>query len=110
MPLPPRVQEKLNRAFREDDGRRQATDALRSWIESTPSPEAERVALAILKLGEGDLGKLTEAIACARKDPRDVMAWAEYPEEIRLPPDGGAAELDAARARDRAQYLRWLND
>ena len=46
--------------------------------------EQERVQLAILKLSEGNEEKLREFVAVAKRDYRDVLFWAEYPEESRL--------------------------
>ncbi|HYR24029.1 MAG TPA: hypothetical protein VEP30_14015 [Chthoniobacterales bacterium] len=46
--------------------------------------ERERVQLAILKLSEGNEEKLREFVAVAKRDYRDVLFWAEYPEEARL--------------------------
>jgi hypothetical protein len=46
--------------------------------------ERERVQLAILKLSEGNEEKLREFVAVAKRDYRDVLFWAEYPEESRL--------------------------
>ena len=46
--------------------------------------ERERVQLAILKLSEGNEDKLREFIAAAKRDYRDVLFWAENPEESRL--------------------------
>jgi hypothetical protein len=45
--------------------------------------ERERVQLAILKLSEGDPEKLRSNIEAALIDYRDVLAWAEYPEQMR---------------------------
>ena len=46
--------------------------------------ERERVQLAILKLSGGTEEKLREFLAVAKRDYRDVLFWAEYPEESRL--------------------------
>ena len=46
--------------------------------------ERERVQLAILKLSEGNEEKLREFVAVAKRDYRDVLFWAENPEEARL--------------------------
>ena len=46
--------------------------------------ERERVQFAILKLSEGNEEKLREFVAVAKRDYRDVLFWAEYPEESRL--------------------------
>ena len=46
--------------------------------------ERERVQLAILKLSAGSEEKVREFVAMAKRDYRDVLFWAEYPEEARL--------------------------
>src|SRR5438105_13912187 len=46
--------------------------------------ERERVQLAILKLSGGSEEKVREYVAVAKRDYRDVLFWAEYPEESRL--------------------------
>ena len=46
--------------------------------------ERERVQLAILRLSEGSEEKLRELVAVAKRDYRDVLFWAEYPEEAKL--------------------------
>jgi len=46
--------------------------------------ERERVQLAIIALSEGDEDKLEKFLAVAKTDYRDVLLWAEYPEEAKL--------------------------
>jgi len=46
--------------------------------------ERERVQLAILKLCEGSEDKLRDYVNVAKRDYRDVLFWAEYPDEARL--------------------------
>jgi hypothetical protein len=46
--------------------------------------ERERVQLAILKLSGGSEEKLREFVAVAKRDYRDVLFWAENPDEARL--------------------------
>jgi hypothetical protein len=46
--------------------------------------ERERVQVAILRLSAGSEGKAREYLAAAKRDYRDVLFWAEYPEESRL--------------------------
>ena len=71
-----------------------------------------RVQLAVLKLSDGDIDKLADLVQIAKKDYRDVLAWAEYPEEMRTSPAEMKAlppkEVRAIRRRDREQYLQWL--
>src|SRR5438094_10167120 len=46
--------------------------------------ERERVQLAILKLSGGNEEKLREFVAVAKRDYRDMLFWAENPEEAKL--------------------------
>jgi hypothetical protein len=46
--------------------------------------ERERVQLDILKLSVGSEKKVREYVAVAKRDYRDVLFWAEYPEESRF--------------------------
>ncbi len=46
--------------------------------------ERERVQLAILTLSRGDEAKLRLYLAVAKRDYRDVLFWAEHPEEARI--------------------------
>jgi hypothetical protein len=46
--------------------------------------ERERVQLDILKLSGGSEEKVREYVTVAKRDYRDVLFWAEYPEESRL--------------------------
>lgn len=41
--------------------------------------ERERVQYCILKLSEGDLGRLISLLDAAIRNYRDVIMWAEYP-------------------------------
>src|SRR5262249_52152388 len=67
--------------------------------------EAHRVHLALLKLSAGDVDALQSNLEAAKRDYRDVLAWAEYPAYIkdvntrRLPPD----EQKKVIYKDRAQ-------
>ncbi len=58
--------------------------------------ERERVQLAILKLSEGNEVKLREFVAVAKRDYRDVLFWAENPEE---------AKLDTPEKRERIRKM-----
>ena len=58
--------------------------------------ERERVQLAILKLSEGNEEKLREFIAVAKRDYRDVLFWADNPDE---------AKLDTPEKRERVRKM-----
>ena len=80
--------------------------------ESDPAGR-ERVWLAIIKLAEGDLAALRKMTDAALTDFRDVLAWAEYPEQMREETwrmDESSKEYREILERDRRQYEDWLND
>ena len=62
--------------------------------------ERERVQRAIVKLSEGDVEKLREFTAAAKLDYRDVLLWAEYPQE--------AAVDTPEKEREVQELLAWL--
>jgi hypothetical protein len=72
--------------------------------------ERERVQMAILKLANGNIDELSRLVKIAKKDYRDVIALAEYPEETKFNNVKGidSTELEIIRKRDRRQYLDWL--
>lgn len=76
--------------------------------------EQIRVQLAILKLCQSDQSRLPELVKTAKTDYREVLAWAEYPEEIKLGyvklNELPAEEVKNLRRRDQDQYLKWLKD
>jgi len=95
--------------------RRRVLEALASYGVQAHEREQRRVRLAILKLSDGDLAAVLSMVAAAKRDYRDVLMWAEYPEDGRtlwsLRPDLSAAErerLQEIRRRDRRQYEEWL--
>jgi len=55
--------------------------------------ERERVQVAILKLSAGSEEKVCEYVAVAKRDYRDVLFWAEYPEESRLDTPGRSERI-----------------
>ena len=70
----------------------------------------ERTQLAVIKLSMGKFSKLEYFIDAAKVDWRDVLAWAEYPEELKNPTwNMDVEEVKSIRARGRRQYLNWLN-
>ena len=76
--------------------------------------EIKRVQLAILKLSGGDRSHLPRLVEIAKTDYRDILAYAEYPEEIRASVqemrEMTDEEVTALRQRDRQQYQDWLDE
>ena len=71
--------------------------------------EKERVQLAILKLCDEKAGAdPAEYVDAACGDYRDVLAWAEYPNQMRHSPSIDPKLREELIAKDRAQYLAWL--
>jgi hypothetical protein len=83
-----------------------------------------RVQLAILKVFQGGarenespeeaLDRLRRLVTAAKSDYRDVLAWAEYPAEIKKGFVGmkelTKTEASELRKRDREQYEQWLKE
>jgi hypothetical protein len=76
--------------------------------------ERERVQLAILKLSKGDREALIEYVRVAKRDYRNVLAWAEYPRAMGVSVVGestsDAAGRQEIRESDLHQYLSWLQE
>jgi hypothetical protein len=69
----------------------------------------DRVRLAALKIADGDVHSLKQAINSARGDYRDVIAWAEYPNEMdRMIGRNKLTRREATEA-DQKQMQEWLD-
>lgn len=79
-------------------------------LDGYAGPERLRVQLAILKLCDEDRrDSPRHYVDTARQDHRDVLAWAESPQQLR--PDWFSLSVtDRAKVvkADRQQYARWL--
>ena len=62
-----------------------------------------------LKLAGGSLKKLKECAQAALTDYRDILAWAEYPREMRLDVRATSEQKAAARRADAQEYTHWLD-
>lgn len=102
---------KLGQLFPEPEQRATAEAELGRYGMGDYEKEVERVQLAILKLSGSDLERLRANVRAAKGDYRDVLAWAEYPGQIRanswrLP----EPEREQLRQADLAQYAAWLEE
>ena len=98
----------LERVFTAPD-RAAARALLERYGRSPDHPEPVRVHVALLKLSEGQVELLAHFVERAQRDYRDVLAWAEYPEQLvqptwSMPPE----EVRKITHADRAQYVEWL--
>lgn len=98
----------VDRLFPAQD-RAVATEMLAALAATPWMQETARVQVAVLKLSNGSVNDLQRFVAAARSDYRDVLAWAEYPAEMRSPVSGVPRdEMSQIRASDRSQYTEWL--
>lgn len=79
-------------------------------LDEYTGPERPRVQLAIVKLCDEDgHDSMRRHVDAACQDYRDVLAWAEYPQQLR--PDWFSLSV-TERAKvvkaDRQQFARWL--
>jgi hypothetical protein len=79
-------------------------------LDAYTGPERLRVQLAIVKLSdEDDRDSPRHYVDAACRDHRDVLTWAEFPQQLR--PDWFSLSVtDRAKVvkADRQQYARWL--
>jgi len=77
------------------------------WINTT------RTKAAILKLADGDFDKIKELIKKANRDPRDVIAFAEYPCYTQMDWDEtnemSQEEKQVIFDNDWEKYRNWKN-
>ena len=113
--LSPDVLRRVEAMWPEGPERRQVCDALATYGVESYEREVERVRLAILKLGNGDPAETETMVVAAKRDYRDVLMWAEYPEEGRATwswrldkTEAQKLRLEEIRERDRKQYKEWL--
>jgi len=103
------LERKLLVLFPESERRAEAQAILATYGSASHEREPARVRLAVLKLSGPDIVELRANVTLARQDYRDILAWAEYPHQTRAPTWRlPAVERRELVARDRAEYLAWL--
>lgn len=101
------LETKLSALFGSDEERSAARALLSPVLEGA---EPERVAVACLKLSNGDLARLERLVSSAITDYRDILASAEYPRQMRLGPSAPPADQARARREDFDEYAQWLKN
>ena len=108
-----RVLNKIKKMWPEADPQ-EILDLLNEYGTKSWETGRERVQLAILKLSRGEQDSLPELVKMAKKDWRDVLAYAEYPEEMKTHPvemrDMPEKDAQTIRKRDKQQYEKWLQE
>ena len=103
------VLKKIRQVFPQND-ETEILDLLQSYGTETHETGQNRVFLAILKLCDEE--KLTDPahyVNTAKKDFRDVLAWAEYPNQMKFGPTKDSAKTAELIKKDLEQYQAWLN-
>jgi hypothetical protein len=83
MTLPAKVLDRIEADFPEG-ARASIVALLESYGHESYHRESERVLLDILALAKGDRAQVEELVERAKRDFRDIILWAEYPEQSRL--------------------------
>jgi len=97
--------------FPDEVQRQEVVQELARYGTESYEQEAVRVRLAVLKLAGADQARLHSLVDAAKSDFRDVLAWAEYPAQMKsdswlLAP----AENKLLVQQDRDQYEDWLRE
>jgi hypothetical protein len=111
-PVPNVTQADVERILRRDfpAARVEAARSALLACDAAADPPSPRVQLAVLKLAGGNLAKLKQFAADARKDYRDVLAWAEYPGYMNwVPGPGQPPGVEQIIESDWRQYQAWLS-
>ncbi len=101
---------KLAVIFPDEQSREAAMAILRQYGMEKHERESERVWLAVLKISGSDLTQIRRNTALAKRDFRDILAAAEYPNQARIGPMPDSREKREVIEKDRLQYEKWLSD
>jgi len=84
IPISEATRTRLRTLFRESDWEEAEIRLATECADDLPlTEEFERIRFAVLKLSEGDLEKLGQAIDEAKCDWRDVLVWAGFGDDHR---------------------------
>lgn len=106
-PTPELVDKALRYLFADPRSREEAAALVRRVCSEHDRIEA-RARLAVLKLSDGDLGRLADYVAEARTDWRNVLMWAESPAYSQGSFPDTPTGRTRAWERDQTQYESWL--
>ena len=105
------LQHKLVCLFPDSDARNSIQQELARYGLEEYEREIDRVRLAILKVAGVSPAQVREWVEIAKRDYRDVLAAAEYPNQLTNPTwQMTPAERQALSAEDLRQYLDWLEE
>jgi len=100
------VMKKIRQVFPERDAN-EILACLEGYGTESFERERYRVFLAILKLcDEEKLSDPSHYVEAAKQDYRDVLAWAQYPNQMKFAEPGKSAQFVKL---DEEQYRAWLD-
>lgn len=99
---------KLKRLFPDRSERQKVMEILLTYGTESYEREPDRVRLAILKLSGNSLDEIKKYTQYAKQDFRDILCWAEYPNQGKAWNLKDQAEKQRLADRDRKQYEDWL--
>ncbi|MBW8010178.1 MAG: hypothetical protein FVQ83_02895 [Chloroflexi bacterium] len=67
-----------------------------------------RVRLGILKISKNNIESLRKNTRYAKQDYRDVLCWAEYPNQSKNWPKPNSPKKQELIDKDERQYKEWL--
>ena len=103
------LKSKLLTMFPENDARQEIIKILNQYGTETYEKEIDRVQLDILKLAGTSIEAVRMWVDVAKRDYRDILAAAEYPNQLLAPTWKMAKdEITRIQASDRKQYEEWI--
>jgi len=100
---------KILELFPDPDARAIVYEELARYGLEQHEREPERVRVAILKVAGGSLDEIREWVSIAKNDYRDVLASAEYPNQLVARTWGMTAERQRQiKLKDARQYEEWI--
>ncbi|TGM16528.1 hypothetical protein EHQ82_17020 [Leptospira selangorensis] len=70
--------------------------------------EKERVFLSIVKSSNGNIDKIRDLVTVAKKDYRDVLAWAENPNKMSHEFTTNKKINSELEKKDKEQFKKWI--
>jgi len=99
------LQRKLYSMFNDDSIRDRVCIELDRYGIESHEQETDRVKLAILKIADSDVKEIQAQVDSAKIDYRDILAYAEYPNQMKA---GWNITDERLMEIDKQQYEAWL--
>jgi len=110
-PIPEVSDHDVERVARRDF-RNDALNEVLVLLDQYGSEASARVRLAAMKLAAGSIETIRAMMHTACQDYRDILAGAEYPQAMKIPPPIGHLPADERQRiydADWEQYQQWLH-